>query len=109
MQDGTVLLSTMLTKFFDYCAANPDTTAGITYPLAPEHLVWDVRKKQWKSHQRDYSVGKVYFAQPQEGERYYLRILLDTVHSPKSWKHLRTFNGVICPRFKAACIARGLM
>jgi ATP-dependent DNA helicase PIF1 len=104
-----VLGSTMLTKFFDYCAINPLDTANITYPLVPEYIVWEPTKKQWKARQRDYAIGRVYFVQPREGERYYLRILLNTVPSPKSWEHLRTFDGVIHPTFKAACIARGLL
>jgi len=49
------------------------------------------------------------FVQPSAGERYYLRMLLCQVPGAQGFEHLRTFNGVVHPTFKAACQARGLL
>jgi hypothetical protein len=44
-----------------------------------------------------------------KGERFYLRILLNSVCGAQSFEHLRTFNGTLYPSFKDAAIARGLI
>jgi hypothetical protein len=47
--------------------------------------------------------------QPKEGERYYLRLLLHHVISPKSFDDLKKVNDIVCETYKEACQLRGLL
>ncbi len=57
----------------------------------------------------------MYFVQPLEGERYYLRVLLTHVAGATCFEDLRTTHRphmpttIVQPTFKAACLARGLL
>lgn len=51
----------------------------------------------------------MYFASPNSGERFYLRLLLTVVRGPTSFDWLRTVNNVMHDTFKSACVARGLL
>ncbi|XP_074265114.1 uncharacterized protein LOC141587539 [Silene latifolia] len=51
----------------------------------------------------------MYHMSPNSGERYYLRTLLNFVKGPKSYKDIRTVNGVPHTTFKEACYALGLL
>ncbi len=61
------------------------------------------------------TLGRMYFVQPSEGERYYLRVLLTHVAGATCFEDLRTTHRphmptiVVHPTFKAACLARGLL
>jgi hypothetical protein len=60
------------------------------------------------------SVGRLYHVDPSEGERFYLRLLLDSIPGASSYEHLKTQDwdtphAVTHPTFKAACVARGLL
>ena len=63
----------------------------------------------WTRRKQGNSIGRMYFASPNSGERFYLRLLLTVVRGPTSFESLRTVDGVIYETFKAACIARGLL
>ena len=51
----------------------------------------------------------MYFASPNEGERFYLRLLLTVVKGPQSFECLKTVNNFLHPSFKASCVVRGLL
>ncbi len=57
----------------------------------------------------------MYFVQPSEGERYYLRVLFTHIAGATCFEDLRTTHWphtptiVVHPTFKAACLARGLL
>ena len=52
----------------------------------------------------------MYFVPPNvNDERFYLRTLLAVVKGPKSYEDLRTFDDILYPTFREACIARGLL
>ena len=99
---------TNLTEFFEACRQYSDARM-LTYPKMPSKFVWDNNKKIWKPRKRRVAIGRVYFAGPAAGERYYLRMLLYIVPGPTSWEDLRTVNGVVHSTFKAVCAARGLL
>jgi len=99
------------------------------YPDYPEIVVWSKSKKVWHLRKRAAgrqgagrnnhvtlgTVGRMYFVQPSEGERYYLRVLLTHVARATCFEDLRTTHRphtpttVLHPTFKAACLARGLL
>ncbi|KAG6673080.1 hypothetical protein I3842_16G093400 [Carya illinoinensis] len=44
-------------------------------------------------------IGRIVTANPFEGERYYLRMLLNHIRGPLSFDHLKTVNGILAPTF----------
>jgi hypothetical protein len=99
---------TNLTEFFVACAKYPSARA-LTYPQMTSEFVWNNSRKEWKPRKQGRAVGRVYFAGPAAGERYYLRMLLYVVKGPTSWEDVRSVDGVVYDTFKAACAARGLL
>ncbi|XP_057297346.1 uncharacterized protein LOC130627125 [Hydractinia symbiolongicarpus] len=79
------------------------------YANIPYHFVF--KEHAWCTRQRggEKIVTRLYCAQPSEGERFYLRILLLHVPGATSFESLRTFNGELFPTFREACLARGLL
>ena len=101
----------MLTEFFTLC--NDDHHARqFTYLEINQHYIWNKKDKQWKrrtNNQRCPQVPRILACNPKEGERYYLRMLLNIVKGPRSYEEVRTYDGRIHTTFKAAAIARGLL
>ncbi|XP_052189987.1 uncharacterized protein LOC127799809 [Diospyros lotus] len=97
-----------LTGFFAYCAGSEDE-CPFTYQEFPQHYVWLKSEKRWKSREMGYAIGRMYFASPNCGERFYLRLLLTVVKGPKSFQSLRTIDNVVHDTFKLACVAMGLL
>jgi hypothetical protein len=109
----------------------PPLLAALTtlYPDYLEIAVWNKSKKAWhlwkratgrrgagqNNHVTLETVGRMYFVQPLEGERYYLRVLLTHVVGATCFKDLKTTHRphtpttVVHPIFKVACLARGLL
>ena len=52
---------------------------------------------------------EVISAHPAEGERYFLRVLLNNVAGATSYEHLRTVDGMLLPSFREATERRGLI
>jgi hypothetical protein len=71
--------------------------------------VWNKKSYKWTKRQRGFAIGRMYYAHPSSGERFYIRLLLTVVKGAKGFEHLRTFEGTVHPTFKAACIAHGLL
>ncbi len=94
-----------------------------------EIVVWSKSKKAWHLRKRAMgrrgagrnnhvtlgTVGRMYFVQPSEGERYYLRVLLTQVAGATCFEDLKTTHRphtpttVMHPTFKATYLARGLL
>jgi len=109
----------------------PPLPAALTtlYPNYLEIVVWSKSKKAWHLRKRATGwrgasrnnhvtlgiVGRMYFVQPLEGNRYYLRVLLTHVVGATCFEDLRTTHQphtptiVVHPTFKAACLACGLL
>lgn len=66
--------------------------------------------KFWKPRKNAvYQVGRLVSAHPAEGERYFLRVLLNHVAGATSYRDLRTVDGVLLPSFREAAERRGLI
>ncbi|XP_073137512.1 uncharacterized protein [Henckelia pumila] len=78
-------LKTMLTEFFI---------------MNSNHVMVDNQNKV---------VGRIYVVSPSEGERFYLRKLLNHVKEPSYFEELRKVNGITYTTFKGAAEMRGLL
>jgi hypothetical protein len=74
----------------------------LTYGDFQPNLCGMMHKKMWKERKAKFSIGRLYYAHPSSGERYYLRMLLNIVKGCTSYKNIRTVNGVEYPTFKEA-------
>ena len=81
-----------------YIENSQNTTVGLK-----EKKVWQIRK------QKSGQIGRIIYANPAEGERYFLRVLLNHVRGATSYKDLRTVAGVTYSTFREACEKRGLI
>ncbi|XP_050111764.1 ATP-dependent DNA helicase PIF1-like [Malus sylvestris] len=76
----------------------------------PSHYIWIQAQRKWsKRMNRNKVIGRIYAVSPAEGEKFYLRILLNHVRGPISFTNLRTVNGVLHPTYKQAAKQRGLL
>ncbi|XP_028072245.1 ATP-dependent DNA helicase PIF7-like [Camellia sinensis] len=87
---------------------NPDKSLEAIVSRAGQQMS-TLTEKRWKPRQQSYAIGRMYFASPNCGERFYLHLLLTVVKGPKSFQCLRTVNNVLHDTFKLACVARGLL
>ncbi|KAG5563862.1 hypothetical protein RHGRI_000157 [Rhododendron griersonianum] len=99
---------TMLTEFFNFCLHDKEKTTYL-YREFPEHFVWNRKGRYWSERKTRAVIGRINSANPVEGERYYLRVLLNHVRRPTSYADLLTVNGVKCSSFKEAAEKRGLL
>ncbi|KAL6839328.1 hypothetical protein ACP4OV_031000 [Aristida adscensionis] len=100
----------MLTAYFEANRLDPHAR-GILYRDFPEHYTWQANEgKYWKRRvQKKIQVGRIVSAHPAEGERYYLRVILNHVTGATSFEDLRTVDGVVLPTFREAAERRGLI
>lgn len=99
---------TTLTAFFEACKTF-EFARCYTYQEFPQHFVWNKSTKKWTPRKQGFAIGRLYFADPSAGERFYLRLLLTVVRGPQSFDHLKTVGDVVHPTFKSACLALGLL
>ncbi|XP_021754919.1 uncharacterized protein LOC110720220 [Chenopodium quinoa] len=100
---------TCLTEFFRMNAKLPSGT-GLLYNEFSEHYHWDASDKYWyKRQNKKIVIGRLEFVGPSEGERYFLRLLLHNVKSPKSFEDLRTVNGHVFYTFHQAALKLKLL
>lgn len=101
------LSMTMLTEYFTLNRTDVEARRYL-YREMPEHYRWISKEKIWTKRvglQR--VIGRIYTVSPSEGEKFYLRILLNHVKGPRSFEDLRTVDDVMCPTFKQAAERRG--
>jgi hypothetical protein len=100
----------MLTAYFE--RNNIDEKArGILYRDFPEHYTWQRSGKFWQERKQKgkLQVGRIVAAHPAEGEKYYLRVLLNHVPGATSYEDLKTVDGQEMPSFQEAAEKRGLI
>ncbi|VFQ68749.1 unnamed protein product [Cuscuta campestris] len=95
---------------------------SLTYVEFPSKYVWNpnvriwneaeqkwIITKQWTKRKRGNCVGRISYVHPIAGERYYLRLLLNSSRGPTCFEDIRTVNEILHPTFKAACYTLGLL
>ncbi|XP_059285058.1 uncharacterized protein LOC132038402 [Lycium ferocissimum] len=99
------------TKFTEWFEANKvyEDARELTYSDFPTRWVWNATDKKWKRRQNGRSFGRIYFAHPASGERFYMRMLLNFVKGCTSFESIRTINGVKHKTYQEACYALGLL
>jgi hypothetical protein len=100
---------TTLTAFFKANQEYPELAKDVLYQDFPSKFVWDKKAYKWKPRQRGFAIGRMFYVPPTAGEQFYLRLLLNAVKGPTSYEDLRTFQSVVAPSFREACLARGLL
>eukprot|EP00267_Zea_mays_P048853 XP_020401468.1 uncharacterized protein LOC109943072 [Zea mays] len=99
----------MLTTYFEENRMHKEAR-NILYRDFPEWYTWQ-QGKVWQRRKRNTGgkVGRIVSALPAEGERFYLRLLLNHVTGATSFADLRTVDGDILPSFREAAQRRGLL
>ncbi|KAJ1294542.1 hypothetical protein BS78_01G153300 [Paspalum vaginatum] len=99
----------MLTAYFE-SNRQDEEARGILYRDFPEYYTWQ-QGKVWQRRKRNTGgqVGRIVSAHPAEGERYYLRILLNHVTGATCYEDLMTIDGDVLPTFREAVERRGLL
>ena len=64
---------------------------------------WIKSKKLWKPREKGGQIGRLVYAYPAKGERYYLRVLLNHVRGATSFEHLRSRHGTTYVTFRDTC------
>ncbi|XP_033131448.1 uncharacterized protein LOC103828425 [Brassica rapa] len=81
----------------------------LTYVQIPEYFVWNNNAKVWTERKKRKTIGRVVDVHPSVGDRYYLRVLINKIHGPRSYDELKTYNDVKYPDFKSVCHVRGYL
>jgi len=99
---------TKLTEWFETNKLHEDARE-LTYCDFPRFWKWDDKNRKWTKRKHGFKIGRLYYVNPIEGERFYLRILLMIVTGATSYKDIRTYKGTVYQTFKEVCAARGLL
>ncbi|GKV14803.1 hypothetical protein SLEP1_g25620 [Rubroshorea leprosula] len=97
---------TMFTKWMEMNVENKEARS-LTYAEFPTKFVWN--GKEWTKRKRGRTIGRITYAHPTSGERYYLHILLNVIRGPRTYEELKNVNGTQHTTFKQACYAFGLI
>jgi len=102
---------TKLTAWFDLNKKDEDARQHLYHEI-PKYYVWKAQERIWSKRKRNKisnMIGRMYFVNPNDIERYSMRVLL--LHKPGAtdFTNLRTHESTIYPTFQACAIARGLL
>ncbi|XP_062119226.1 uncharacterized protein LOC133832974 [Humulus lupulus] len=103
-----VFSRSMLTEFFRLNSYN-EATRTLLYKEFPENFVWNQQQKIWTPRKKGVVIGRVVSAYPTEGERYYLRLLLNHIRGASSFDDLKTFNNIRVTTFRELAMLHGLL
>lgn len=85
----------------------------LLYADVPRYFVWMKTARKWKRRARVGAQsgmnGRIPGVSPAMGDVYYLRMLLYRVRGSHTFADFRTYEGVVYPTFKAACLARSML
>jgi hypothetical protein len=78
------------------------------YHQIPGQYVW--KNKRWETRQEHFNtLGRMYHVSPNQGDLFYLRILLCNVKGATDFSELYSFENIVYATYKEACFARGLI
>nr|GEV23804.1 hypothetical protein [Tanacetum cinerariifolium] len=98
----------MLIAFFEL--NRTDTQARqYLYKDIPKYYTWNKSTRKWIRKKHGQMRGRMVFANPVEGERFYLRVLLQHVKGPIGFDYLYTVNDVLYTTFQREALERGLI
>ena len=99
-----------LTAWFELNKTDPEARVYLYHEI-PKHYVWKSIQNKWQKRKNAGSkmIGRMYFTNPSDMERFCLRLLLLNTPGATSFENIRTFNGKIFETYQEACIERGLM
>lgn len=98
-----------LEAWFELNGENPDARA-FKYQYVPEHFTWNDGRCTWQPRrQMSKTLGCIAEVSPENGELFYLRMLLGHVRGALSFEYLRTVNGVLHDTYLSACRALNLL
>ena len=101
--------NTTLTGWFKINQTNPLATT-IPYHLFPEHFTWNQSSHTWAPRKKGNVIGRLYRANPAEGERFFLRLLLHHCPGATCYEDLRKLeDGTVCTTFKETAMRRGFL
>ncbi|XP_060962816.1 uncharacterized protein LOC115724117 isoform X1 [Cannabis sativa] len=98
----------MLTEFFELNKVD-ENARMLLYRQIPEYYVWNNQNRRWTPRKKKTVIGRIVTANPLEGERYFLRILLNHIKGPLSFEDIRTVHGVLAPTYRDAATMHGLL
>lgn len=105
--------ATTLTSFFATCASDPFART-LLYSEMPRYFTWNASSKKFQRRKNGQPVagyvnvystdalGRIYTVHPNNGECFYLRLLLVNVRGPTSFESLRTVDGELCATYREA-------
>ena len=99
---------TMLIEYFEMNVRN-EKAKTLLYKEFPEHFVWDKKHKLWTPRKKGNVIGRIVTTNPTEGERYYLRLLLNHIKGATSFENLKVVNGISTSSFREAALLHGLL
>ncbi|KAL5542818.1 hypothetical protein UlMin_010528 [Ulmus minor] len=98
----------MLTEYFNMNKTN-QKAKSLLYNQFPEHFVWNQRDKFWMPRKKGHVIGRIVTTNPSEGERYYLRLLLNHIRGATCFKDLKIVNNILTSSFRESALLRGLL
>ncbi|CAH1432559.1 unnamed protein product [Lactuca virosa] len=100
--------NSMFTAFFDKNKEDSNARKYL-YKNFPKRFTWNQSNHCWRTRKPKSMIGRLVYANPTEGERYYLRLLLCHTTGPTCFEDIYTANGVLHLTFRKAALERGLI
>ncbi|GJV52660.1 uncharacterized protein Tco_1448401 [Tanacetum coccineum] len=82
---------------------------SICIKTLPKFYTWNKSTRKWNRRKQGKMRGRMVSNNPAEGERFYLRVLLQHVKGPTGFDYLYTINDVLYTTFRRAALERGLI
>ncbi|XP_008180455.1 uncharacterized protein LOC103308586 [Acyrthosiphon pisum] len=108
---NNALPRTKLTAFFALNERNVDARQYLYHEI-PTHYTWQVSSKEWRLRQRQApceTLYRMYVVNSLDRDRFHLRLLLLHRRGPRTFRDLKTVNGVVHATYAAAAVALGLL
>ena len=113
LAEGSGSHVTKLTAWFALNNSTDTSSRQYLYGEIPKHYTWQASNgKKWVKRRNNLGarvISRIYSVSPRDRERFYLRMLLFHVRGARSFRDMRTHEGVVYESFEAACRARGLL